>query len=394
MTVDEFIKIVESAYKKQFPRGEIRTRFKASGFGGGITFYFGVQNKSDWFNNIWDNDPAASIVMIRGDFDGDQMPEKVEADLIRGKSLLIAPASDSHMAYDSVKIGWRKKSGSPEQIARHMAAYFAKMRQTVENNRGKLKHKVAKGVSDRGTAAILSKILGYKVSAGMGGKYPIYLIGNPNKVIIEKDNKFYFMTESSGKEKLKEIKVARSIRKGNTMDKQDRKKIAVELVLAAKDLMGTAEEKNYDYYLSKWQKTNESIAKSVRDLSAFLQDKGVNDLLESDTTIGDFHDRNLEPILKKLHKVQSALVDYDHEVKKAVRWRKRNMTAAWPSKVKEGGLRAAMGLSTDKSLEDQSSPSAVISFFKKADEKGRGMVMFAVNSNKDSTFWKKVKAGI
>ena len=70
------------------------------------------------------------------------------------------------------------------------------------------------------------------------------------------------------------------------------------------------------------------------------------------------------------------------------------MTAAWPSKVKEGGLRSAMGLSTDKPLEEQTSPSAVIKFFEGADKKGRGMVMFAVNSNKDSAFWKKVKAGI
>ena len=68
--------------------------------------------------------------------------------------------------------------------------------------------------------------------------------------------------------------------------------------------------------------------------------------------------------------------------------------AAWPTKVKEGGLRGAMGLKTDEPLQDQTSASAVVAFFKKADKKGRGMVTFAMNTNKDSAFWKKVAAGI
>ena len=65
----------------------------------------------------------------------------------------------------------------------------------------------------------------------------------------------------------------------------------------------------------------------------------------------------------------------------------------WPSKVKEGGLRKAMGLKTDQPLAQQASPGDVIKFFKSADAEGRGMVMFAVNSNK-GPFWKQVAAGI
>lgn len=62
----------------------------------------------------------------------------------------------------------------------------------------------------------------------------------------------------------------------------------------------------------------------------------------------------------------------------------------WPSKVEEGGLRGKMGLKKDEPLEEQTSPSAVAKFFKSTDKEGRGMVMFAVNSNQDSDFWKKV----
>ena len=68
----------------------------------------------------------------------------------------------------------------------------------------------------------------------------------------------------------------------------------------------------------------------------------------------------------------------------------RELAGAWPSSVRAGGLRQAMGLKKDVPLEEQSSPSAVVKFFDGADKKGRGMVMFAVNSNKDVAFWKKV----
>jgi len=69
-------------------------------------------------------------------------------------------------------------------------------------------------------------------------------------------------------------------------------------------------------------------------------------------------------------------------------------TAAWPSKVEKGGLRKKMGLKADEPLEDQASASDVVKFFNGTDAEGRGMVMFAVNSNKGSSFWKKVGAAL
>ena len=70
------------------------------------------------------------------------------------------------------------------------------------------------------------------------------------------------------------------------------------------------------------------------------------------------------------------------------------LTAAWPKKVKEGGLRSKMGLSEDKPLEDQASASDVVKFFNSTDDDGRGKVMFAVNSNKDKAFWKQVGSAL
>lgn len=62
----------------------------------------------------------------------------------------------------------------------------------------------------------------------------------------------------------------------------------------------------------------------------------------------------------------------------------------WPEDVQEGGLRNRMGLDPKKPLEDQTSPEKVAEFFDKTDKDGRGKVMYAVNSNQDNDFWKKV----
>ncbi|MBD3406198.1 MAG: hypothetical protein GF411_08820 [Candidatus Lokiarchaeota archaeon] len=63
----------------------------------------------------------------------------------------------------------------------------------------------------------------------------------------------------------------------------------------------------------------------------------------------------------------------------------------WPDKVEKGDLRERMDLSTQKSLEDQTTPHDVAKFFDNTNEEGRGMVMFAVNSNKDDNeFWASV----
>lgn len=62
----------------------------------------------------------------------------------------------------------------------------------------------------------------------------------------------------------------------------------------------------------------------------------------------------------------------------------------WPEDVGEGDLRERMDLNKDQSLEDQTTPENVAEFFDNTDAEGRGMVMFAVNSNKDNDFWKKV----
>ena len=77
-----------------------------------------------------------------------------------------------------------------------------------------------------------------------------------------------------------------------------------------------------------------------------------------------------------------------------VKLAKELVGAGWPKSVEQGKLRDALGLDDSKPLEDQTSPSKVVKFFEGGDKSDRGMVMFAMNSNQDSAFWKKVKTMI
>lgn len=62
----------------------------------------------------------------------------------------------------------------------------------------------------------------------------------------------------------------------------------------------------------------------------------------------------------------------------------------WPEDVEKGGLRKRLDLDPNKPLEDQTTPEKVAKYFEQAGEDGRGKVMYAVNSNQDNEFWKKV----
>jgi len=48
----------------------------------------------------------------------------------------------SYMAYGRVKFGWRKKTGTPEQLLKHLDNYFKKMRKVVDANKDNLAHDI------------------------------------------------------------------------------------------------------------------------------------------------------------------------------------------------------------------------------------------------------------
>ena len=113
-----------AAYRKHFPNGWIQ--ISESSLGGKTSTFikFGVQSTTNVVNGISENDRGFHILKIEGQ----------TLSLVVGGSLAVPPPAGSHLAFGSVKVGFRKKTGTPEQLIAYLAAYCAKLRAACLEN--------------------------------------------------------------------------------------------------------------------------------------------------------------------------------------------------------------------------------------------------------------------
>jgi hypothetical protein len=140
MTVDEFVKKLEATIKKIFPKSYIQI-YASKNLGASITFRFALgKDKSEWVNGIIQNDPLFHTWMIGWNSftEGHFIKDKIEADMSVGGTLKIKPEEGSYMAFGRVKIGWRKKTDTPDKIIKHFDNYFKKVKQTLKSNKDNL----------------------------------------------------------------------------------------------------------------------------------------------------------------------------------------------------------------------------------------------------------------
>ena len=137
-TSESLLEKIGGMFKKEFPKGWYSASKGALSSAVEMAS-FGIQPEKDWVNKIRDNDPAMHNLYVspKGD--------KFEADVFRGGSLLVNPPEGSHLAFGSVKFGWRKKTGSGDQILKHMQDYFKKMRKVVNDNKDNMSDEHRKG---------------------------------------------------------------------------------------------------------------------------------------------------------------------------------------------------------------------------------------------------------
>lgn len=147
MEFDDFKKQVESKFKKIFPYSYINVMAN-DGIGSKyISISFTLLNKGDYPNNIRDNDPMYHILMLHRSFeskDSDLLKDRLELELLRGGSLLIKPSEGSHLAFDRVRIGFRKTKGDPAAIIKSLENYFKKSKKVLIDNKYKLADDVNK----------------------------------------------------------------------------------------------------------------------------------------------------------------------------------------------------------------------------------------------------------
>jgi hypothetical protein len=70
--------------------------------------------------------------------EGHFIKDKIVAELSVGGGIKVDPEPGSHMAFGRVKIGWRKKTATPEKMIKGMQDYFKKMKKTLNDNRDRI----------------------------------------------------------------------------------------------------------------------------------------------------------------------------------------------------------------------------------------------------------------
>lgn len=136
MKVDDFVNKLDSIIRKHFPKSHVNVQVSKN-LGKEIDVFFTLgKNKSEWVNKIAENDPLYHRFMLAWNAfeDNEFTKDKFEAELSVGGSLKVLPGPKSYMAFDRVKIGWRKKTGTPEAILKHFDNYFNKMKKVLKDN--------------------------------------------------------------------------------------------------------------------------------------------------------------------------------------------------------------------------------------------------------------------
>lgn len=139
-TGEDLAKAIEAAVKKHFPKSTVQTSVrKRLGPGQSVYLFFAVAgSQNEVPNHIWENDISLTKLFIYGVDENGKLKDKLELSPVMGGSVLVKPEPGSHYAYDKIKVGLRKKTGTPEQILKALDSYFAKLAKTIKDNKDKI----------------------------------------------------------------------------------------------------------------------------------------------------------------------------------------------------------------------------------------------------------------
>jgi len=123
---------IESTIKRHFPKSYVRAKFE-KGLTASIYIMFTLGDRNQYVNNIADNDIALVKAHIWNFNDDGSFDGKLEFEASQGGGIYVKPEEGSYMAMGRVKIGLRKKTGTPEQIIKHIDSYFGKLKKTLND---------------------------------------------------------------------------------------------------------------------------------------------------------------------------------------------------------------------------------------------------------------------
>ena len=134
---DELANDIKLEIKKIFPKSWVDAKFSSS-FYPSITVMFTLTPK-DKSNVTRHNDPVYHDLVIDGISKDGILGDKVTVDVNIGGTINITPKPGSYLAFDKLKVGWRKKTDVPDKIVKYIGDYFKKLKQMILSNKDKMR---------------------------------------------------------------------------------------------------------------------------------------------------------------------------------------------------------------------------------------------------------------
>lgn len=130
-TGHELAKAIEAKIKSHMPNSTVEVRQEKSLGETAVYLFFAVAGSKDQtVNKIWHNDISLTKAFVYGVNPDGSLKEKLEFDPAMGGSISTKAGS--------IKVGLRKRKGTPDQIIKHVDSYFKKLAATLKANKDQL----------------------------------------------------------------------------------------------------------------------------------------------------------------------------------------------------------------------------------------------------------------
>lgn len=129
ITAEELADALRTAITSIFPESFVRVSFSAQ-LSPVIQIVFAFTQKDRWPNGIIENDRAFHRIFVgNGEIQRDgTVPQKVKAELLTGGKVYGPNVTNR------ARVGWRNRTGTPEQIIGHIEAYFTKLDKAIQGH--------------------------------------------------------------------------------------------------------------------------------------------------------------------------------------------------------------------------------------------------------------------
>lgn len=143
---DKLASDIEQVVKKHFPDSYINSRYVYKWSTIVVDFRLG-KDRTEWSNGIDLNDPAKASLYIRNMNKDGSISDSLE--LTRQDGNLMVKSNNKYLAFDRVKVPFRKTTGDPKAIVKAIDTYFSRLKKILQDNRDNLRDEDLKRVGNK-----------------------------------------------------------------------------------------------------------------------------------------------------------------------------------------------------------------------------------------------------